>query len=471
MEPHTTRADDNWQVFAIVAVGVFMSTLDSSMVNIALPAIMAEFQTTLHQTEWAVMIYLLTVTTTLVIWGHVSDRIGRRPVYAVGMLLFGASSLLCGLAPGIGWLVGSRFLQATGAAMMMSTGPALVKENSAPHHLGRNLGLIGMSVSLGLMTGPAVAGVLVEHAGWRTIFHVTVPVGLAGGLLARLLLPKSTDRDREPYDLAGILLWTISVVCILTGLTSATDLSSLPLSLLLLGGGAACLAPFLRRQRTHRRPLLPLALFRQRFFTTGAASALLSFAVLFSAIFLMPFFLSRVQELPPTLVGSVMMAIPLAVLLVAPLAGWLSDHIDPRYPTSLGLLLCTASLLSLTTLEADTSPLRTAARLLLLGAGQAMFLSPNSSSVLGRITNHMAGVAGGLLATARNLDMLLGVAVSGLAFTLRFRLATGGLDMKDFTPTHTEAFLQALDAAFYGAALLGAVAVLISWSRGRRDAL
>ncbi|MCF6291318.1 MAG: MFS transporter [Desulfobacterales bacterium] len=457
------KTGNSWQVFAVVATGVFMSTLDSSMINVALPAIMNEFHSSLVLTQWVVMIYLLTITSSLLFWGHVADRVGRGRIYPAGMLLFGTASLVCSLAPHIGWLVCSRFFQAIGAAMMMATGPALVKDSTPVDRLGRSLGLIGIAVSGGLMAGPFLGGLLIEYISWRGIFFVTAPIGLLCSGLALFVLPREgTARPDRGLDLVGSAAWVLFLAPLVLATTIDSALAIIPL----VGFSIIALFLFIRHENGAVDPILPLGLLKKRFFSAALLSALLSFTVLFSVIILIPFYLDRVQGLPALRIGLVMMAIPVSVLVVAPLAGWLSDYVSARFLTTLGLTTSTAGLLLLTGLSAQTHPLSVALHLSLLGCGQALFLSPNSASVLANVDSSKTGVSAGLLATARNLGMLLGVAQAGLIFSLYFGLNTGGLDLKDFGPQHVQSFMTALKASFLTTTAIGVASMLASWLRG-----
>lgn len=456
-----------WLSFLIVATGVFMSTLDSSMVNIALPTIMKEFHSPLRSTEWVVMIYLLTITASLLFWGHLSDRLGRRKIYSTGLLSFAVGSGACALSPSLAWLIGARFFQALGAAMMMSTGPAIIKETFPAEQLGRGLGLIGVAVSLGLMTGPSVGGLLLELYSWRALFLITVPVGLVFSLFAGHTLPAKANRVvSHTMDWPGSLAWAAALTFAALAITHATapDWSPTAIICLLLAGTAAG-ALFIRIESLVQHPLLPISLLRKRFFSMAMISAVFSFMVLFSVIMLIPFYLDRILRLPSSQIGLVMMAIPASVMGVAPLAGWLSDQIGAKILTTSGLLLATAGLYLLTGLTPASTPAAIAARLAVIGCGQALFLSPNSSSVLRHVGRKQAGSSAALLATARNLGMLLGIAQAALVFSLFFSRLTGGLDMKDFSPEQVGPFMAALKGAFWAAAAVGFLGALTSWSR------
>ncbi|MDH3392667.1 MAG: MFS transporter, partial [Desulfobulbaceae bacterium] len=427
----------------------------------------------LHTTEWVVLVYLLTITATLLLWGHLGDRIGKNKIYSGGLLLFALGSLACAMAGSLAALVASRCGQAVGAAMMMSTGPAIIKQTFPANQLGRSLGLIGIAVSLGLMAGPALGGIIMEFFPWRAIFLVTVPVGFVFFLLARAIIPVSPRPvTAHRFDWGGALLWGVALLFFSLAISQATaaDRSGLRVILLLAAGLLASLL-FIKVETVSRRPLLPLQLFSLRFFNAAVLSAVLSFMILFVVIMLTPFYLDRVLALSSSRIGLVMMAIPVAVMVVAPVAGHLSDRIGARLLSTVGLGLSCLGLLLLAELPADAQPWQVAVRLSLMGCGQAMFLSPNSASLLGRVERQYAGASAALLATARNLGMLLGIAQAGLVFSLVFSNATGGLDMKDFSGTHTEAFLLAMHTAFHVAAAFGLLGVVISWQRGASGVL
>jgi len=222
-----------------------------------------------------------------------------------------------------------------------------------------------------------------------------------------------------------------------------------------------------RHELKQPAPLLPLTLFKERFFSMAMLSATLSFTVLFFVLLLTPFYLRSVQQLSADQTGYVMMALPLCVFFVSPAAGWLHDRIGARIVATAGLGFCLAGLLALTAIHATTSPLIIASLLALLGFGQAMFLSPNSAAALAGVSNQQAGITSSLLATARNMGMLAGTALASLIFTLYFSRLTGGMDMIDFIPQYTPEFLTALKRSFQTAAAIAAVGMAASWWRGK----
>ncbi len=474
-------------VFMTVASGVFMSTMDSSMVNVALPTLVRAFQTPLHVTQWVVQIYLLTVTVSLIFWGKVGDHWGRGRVYSLGMAIFVTGSLLCSVALTLQLLVFFRLVQAIGASMMMATGPALVTSVFSQGRLGRGLGMIGVAVSLGLMSGPVMSGLLIRWYHWRLLFFITVPVGLFFYCVSRNAL-KEVDRNDHTqqchnsseensraqfsFDWAGGILYVTGITTTLLTLSHVASLQRNSLSgsdpFVVIGCLLSVLLWYLffKRESHFDNPLLPLQLLGRLDYRMAIVSAVLSFAVLFVVLLLTPFFLDHVLALQADRIGLIMMALPIAVFVVSPGAGWLYDHIGARLVATGGLLICLLSLCFLITIIPTAKPGTVAMSLAMLGCGQAAFLSPNSAALLSSVHYKHTGVTASLLATARNMGMLLGVALGSLIFSWYFARYTGGMDVKDYSPEMIPAFIKALQWTLYYAVLLAFSGVIVSWMRG-----
>lgn len=456
----------------MVAVGVFLSTMDSSMINVALPSIMRSFGTTLAQAEWVVLMYLLTITVSLLFWGQMADQVGKGVVYLLGMLVFTVGSVACFLSVTLWQLVLFRFLQALGAAMMMATGPAIIKRVFPVGQLGLALGLIGISTSVGLMSGPVISGFLIHAYSWRAIFLVTVPVSLTffflGWFFLLPLLPSRNQGEKRgvPFDSLGMLLWSAMITL---AVLLSTHHSGVSEQLLLIEGGLffIFLTFFVRVELKQQAPLFPLSLFRNRAYGIAIFCAALSFTVLFVVLILMPFYLDYVLGLSVERIGFVMMAVPVSVFIVSPLSGYLYDRIGARFLTTAGLGLSASALLLLCFLSVDSSTLTVAWRLMLLGAGQALFLSPNSASVLEKVRSDQTGVSSGMLATARNLGMLAGVSLAGLLFGMIFSNISGGLDLKHFQQEQIPNFMYALQITLGLTAALSLLGALLSGLRGQ----
>ncbi len=462
------ESNSKWRVFLLVGVGVFLCTMDSSMVNVALPSIMRTFTAPLIHVQWVVLIYLLTITVSLLIWGVAADRFGRERIYLIGTGVFAAGSLCCAVAPSLAVLIGLRFVEGLGAAMMMAAGPAIIREAFPRGELGKGLGLVGIATSAGLMSGPVISGLLISFLSWRMIFVVTVPISLLlllGGLQQFIGNKReATSSHRRQFDARGALLWALLVVSFIL---YAHFLPRIGVAYALLGGGGLVLLLmiFIRAEQSRSAGILPLHLFGKRYYYVGLLTAATSFGSLFVVLILMPFFLEYLRGLPADLVGLVMTAVPLTLCVVSPVSGMLYDRFGGRLLTTAGLAMSCGALVSLAFIEADTSLVTMCIRLAVLGMGQSMFLAPNTASLLTRISDEDAGVTAGLLATARNLGMLAGAAFAGIVFAAWLAWFSGGVDVHDLLPSHHGDFLAAFRATLLCAAVISLLAVFISWQR------
>lgn len=457
-----------YQTLLLVGAGVFLSTLDSSMVNVALPFIMESFGAPLRSTQWVVLIYLLSITITLLFWGIAADRLGKFITYLVGICIFVSASIGCALAPTLTTLILLRFIEGLGAAMMMAAGPTIIRDVFPNHQLGKGLGLVGIATSAGLMSGPVVGGVLISAFSWRALFFACVPVGIlmiAGGVwLIRNGKSEVVSAPERNFDWRGALLWALLIASLVL---YAHFLPMLPPVWKVVGIGGLALLGFLfyLSETTRKSNILPLHLFPKSYYHIGLITASLSFAVLFGVLILMPFYLTHIKGLAANLVGLVMMAVPVTLFVVSPTAGMLYDRIGSRYLTTLGLFICTLALLLLAAIDQNTQLLTIFIALALLGMGQSMFLAPNTASLLSRIPEVDAGVTSGLLATSRNLGMLAGAAFGSMIFAAWFTYFSGGEELSSFRPDLSGPFISSLRWTLLCTVALSALNVLISWQR------
>lgn len=458
-----------WTVFSLVATAIFMSTLDSSIVNIALPAIMKELHAPLSTIQWVMLAYLLTVSSVLLGFGKLSDIRGRRYVYCRGFALFALSSLCCALAPSAGWLIGARVLQGMGAAMLMACSPALVVDAFPAAERGRILGMVGMVVAAGLTSGPAIGGILLTFFSWRAIFLINIPIGLLATLrAARILKGTAGDRGREEsFDGRGAFLlagcFCAFIIAVSYGGKWGADSWR---TLLAAGICLLCALLAARVERSAAHPIFHLGLLRNRLFILPILALLILFAALFALVFLMPFYLVHPAGYPIDRAGY-MMIIPFAFLfLISPLSGALSDRIGSRLLCTLGMLILSLALFALATLPGGAPALAIAWRLGLAGVGTALFISPNSAIAMSAIGSDQRGVASGTIATARNLGMVIGVALAGLIFTTLFHRLTGGQSLNAYGPTLQQPFMTAFQWAMRGGAIMAAIGAVVAFLRG-----
>ncbi|MEN6328173.1 MAG: MFS transporter, partial [Syntrophomonas sp.] len=216
--------DYRWYVLGTVSIGTFMSTLDSSIVNVALPTMSGQLHSELSTLQWAVTAYLLTISSLLPVFGRTADLLGRRKVYSLGFLIFTLGSILCGSAQNIWFLVGTRVLQAVGASMLMANSAAIITAIFPFQERGKALGLTGTVVALGSMTGPALGGILIGLTGWRSIFYINLPIGIIGYMAALSILPKDEPRkEKEKFDFIGASLFSAGMISVLFAINNGED--------------------------------------------------------------------------------------------------------------------------------------------------------------------------------------------------------------------------------------------------------
>lgn len=454
-----------WLILSSVSVGTFMATLDGSIVNIALPKIQESFAVPLATVEWVVVGYLLVIGSVLLPFGRLGEVVTFKRVYLAGFAVFTVASSFCALAPSAAALVLFRIVQGLGAGMLQAMGPAIVARTFGPGERGRALGLNAISVSIGLSLGPALGGLLTEVGSWRAIFLVNVPVGILAILWAARVLPGERRGEGQAFDLRGAALSSVALFALLLALINGQAWGwSSPETLGLLAAFAVLGTLFLLTESRVAQPMIDLALFRIRAFSAGLASLVIAFSGLFTATFLLPFLLQQGAGFTPLEAGLLLTPIPITTALVAPFSGSLSDRIGPRLPASAGIAIMALGLLSLTQLPEAFAVPDLVWRLVLVGLGQGLFMSPNSSAILGSVPRQRIGTASGTLAQMRVTGQALGIAISGAVVAVRLPVHAAALG--DQGSAAGQALGMAIQDAFIVAALLCGLGILASVVRG-----
>ena len=461
-----------WLIFLSVAIGIFMSTLDSSIVNVALPTIMADFGAPLSTMEWVVIIYLLTISSLLLSFGRLSDIKGRRWVYTKGLIVFSAGSFCCGFAQHSSWLIAARAFQGIGAAMIMSCTPALVVDTFPSSERGRALGMVGTVVAAGLTTGPALGGMLIHFFSWRVIFYINVPIGLVTAFLISRLLKGSQADDtvEEPFDWVGATLLTVSLVSFLLALTHGYGWGYLSLKVLsLLGVSALAAGGFIWTENSVPHPIVQPSLFAIRLFTLPVLSGMALFISLFTVVFLMPFYLIHPCAYPIHKVGLFMVVPFIFLFFVSPISGAMYDRFGSRLLCTVGMTVLAIALFSISMLSGGESTFSIVWRLGLVGLGTAIFLPPNSSSAMTAVPVRRRGIASGTVAAARNLGMVMGVAIAGTIFNTCFFLFSGGLSLKVYRPDLSSIFMSSFRYAVVAGGVVAIIGTVLAFLRGPED--
>jgi EmrB/QacA subfamily drug resistance transporter len=463
--------EGKWWVLLAIGISTFMSALDGSVVNTALPVISVFFNTDVSNIEWVVTIYLLVLSGLLLSFGRLGDLRGHKTVFISGFGIFIISSALCGFAPSLLWLITFRAVQALGAAMLSANSPAILTKSFPGSQRGQALGLQATMTYLGLTVGPTLGGWLTDQFSWRAIFYINVPVGLAALWMALRHIPgdaylRETRTSNERFDLTGAGLFIIGLIMLLLGLNRghAHGWNSLPI-LGSIGAALVILTGFVAYERRISHPMLDLTLFKSRLFSISVISAVLNYICLFSILFLMPFYLIQARGLSPTQAGLLLSVQPVVMAIVAPLSGTLSDRIGVRLLTSLGMAILALGIFMQSRFGPQTLPIHMAAGLAITGLGTGIFISPNNSALMGAAPRHRQGIAAGILATSRNVGMVLGIGLAGAIFTTILAQMGAG----DTQTMPSPLMFQAFRASFTTAAGIAALGALISLVRSKQN--
>lgn len=441
--PAETTPVSPWWAMTGIGLGVFMATIDFSIVNISLPTLMHDLDASLATIEWVVVSYALVVTSLMLGVARLGDMIGKRRIYLAGLAVFSLGSLLCALAPGVYWLIGFRGLQGVGAVMMQALGMGIITEAFPASMRGRALGIMGGVVSLGLAAGPPLGGLLIALAGWRAVFWVNVPLGLIAWLVVMRMVPETgRPAGGQRFDPAGALILFATLICYALGMTLGQQVgfgqAGVVALLVLTAAGAV---GFVRLQARLAQPMMDLSLFKNPLFGLNLLMGYLSFLLL-GGSFVLPLYLEVVEHYSPEQTGLLMMVVPVCMGAVSPWAGSLSDRYGSRSISLVGMVVLALGCWALTTLHAGVSLMGYLLRVAPLGLGMGLFQSPNNSAIMGAAPRHRLGVASGLVALSRTLGNTSGVPLMGAFFAAQ-ALALAGL------PDHGD-LLSAPPAALAG---------------------
>jgi EmrB/QacA subfamily drug resistance transporter len=459
-----SRASQTTQWLVLIALGIstFMGALDGSVVNTILPVMAGIYAVDIAQIQWVVTVYMLVLSGLLLSFGRLGDLRGHKIVYISGFAVFIVSSALCGMAWSVAALVFFRTFQALGAAMLSANSPAILTKTFPAAQRGQVLGILATMTYLGLTAGPSFGGWLASNLGWRWVFYINLPVGLFAIWLALRYIPSDRGSgSAEKFDPIGAIAFTAGLVALLLAFNKGHAWGwTSPSILALLGSALLILAFFLIYEKRIHFPMLDLSLFRHPLFSISVASAILNYICVYTVLFLIPFLLIDGRGLNPAQAGLLLTAQPIVMAVVAPLSGTLSDKIGARLPTALGMGLLATGMFYLAQLSPQATLIHIAAGLAWVGLGTGIFISPNNSALMGSAPRHRQGIAAGILATARNAGMALGVGLAGAVFTtlLARETAAGAPD----------ALNTAFSSSFYVAAGIAAVGAMLSLVRNSR---
>ena len=463
MDAPETSSSRKWLILLAIGMGVFLATVDGSIVNIGINTLVKELNQPLAVVEWVVLAYMLTISTLMLSIGRLGDMVGKKRLYLAGLVIFTIGSTLCGLSPTIHWLIASRVFQAIGASMLMALGSALVTQTFPAQERGKALGIMGTLVSVGIIAGPTLGGLILESLTWHWLFFVNIPVGIIGVVMVSHYVPQDRSRSKQRFDFPGAGTLLVALASFLSALSIGQHngfANPLVLGLFLLAG--LMTFAFIRIERRSTTPMVDLTLFKSKLFSINLITGFLTFIVNAGTMLILPLFLQNVLQRSPREAGLMIAVTPVLVAIVSPLSGALSDRIGSRLITSLGLACLLIGQIAVSTLNAEVSTLGYLLRFIPVGIGIGLFNSPNNSAVMGSVTRQNLGVASGLLNLTRIVGQTTGIAILGALWESRVKAINGGLALEDVTRAPIAAQVTGLQQTIYFAIFLMVISLSLS---------
>ncbi|MFK7691198.1 MFS transporter [Paenibacillus sp. HJGM_3] len=448
---------NRWVIMQVINLGTFMNTLDVGIVNLALPTMAHQFNTTLAYVQAVVTAYLLTMVALLPILGKLSDRLDRRRIYSWGFFVFGAGSALAALSSSLVTVVLSRCVQGVGAAMIMANSQAMVRAIFPDHERGKALGINTIVMSIGTLSGPAVGGFLMEIGGWPLLFWINVPFAIVSLVLGLRWFP-DTEKAYHPLDLIGSALLAAATALLLYAAVVAEQHGLNPTALVYGVAGLALLAALLLYERRLEHGVLDKVLYTNRAIGLGNLSAFLFYAAQMASLIPITFYMQNVLQLSTRSTGLLLAIQPIFMGLMGPVAGWYRDRYGARIPTTAGAVCCALAMLP-AMLGSEVTAWDAAVYCALFGAGSGLFLASNNADIMAGAPAHKASLVGSMLALIRYLGMIVGIA---LAVLLVGHLGGDAVDPAEIAPKVRWLF------AVCGAFSLGLIA--LSWTRPKKRA-
>ena len=443
------KHNNMWLILIATCLFTFMSTLDGSIVNIAMPTMSKDLAISMNEAEWIVSVYMITICCLLIFWGRISDTIGKIKIFKIGTLIFILGSLFCGISSTLEMLLISRIIQATGASMTMATNYGIITENFPPEMRGRSLGVLGSFVSLGSIAGPGIGGVIIQKYTWHYIFLINIPIGIFAFVLGYFVFPKSKKKDIPlNLDYLGFILFDMFIISLFMGIFIGQVIGFTKLSIIILFIIAVCsFVGFIFREKGAKNPLIDLTIFNNKSFSVGLTCGVLIFSSNLFMNTLLPFYLQDTLKLSSLMSGFILMCVPIAMVIVAPISGALSDKIGAKGLTFLGLFIVSISQLLFILIGLKTTISYLVILTLLAGTGVALFQSPNNSIIMSSVEHNHLGIAGSINSLARNIGMVTGLSLST---TILYSSMTqkAGYKVNGYINGRDDLFLYGMHVAF-----------------------
>jgi EmrB/QacA subfamily drug resistance transporter len=458
-------AEENrkWWTLGAVAFGLFMIMLDNTVVFVALSSIQSDLKISQSELEWVVNGYALTFAVLMLTGGKLADMLGRRLIFIVGLTIFTASSLACGLATGASFLIGARVVQGVGAALMNPATLSIITATFPPRQRGTAIGIwVGVS-AMALAIGPLIGGILTEQINWSWIFFINVPVGIAGIIVSRLFISESRDESEEQrLDLPGLLASAIGLFGLTYALIEGNNYGWGSARILVsFGVAAVAFVAFVLLEHRQRVPMLDLSLFKNSTFAGANVTMLLVALAMFGVFFFNSLYLGQVLGYSPIQTGATFLPLTVLIVFVAPLAGRFSDKIGSRWLMGAGLVLLSGSLLSFSTLGVDSNFWDIVPGLILGGFGMSLAMTPTTAAAMGSVPVDKAGVGSAVLNSMRQVGGSLGIALMGAIVASSVSVLPGN-------PEYPDQFVQGYHNALHVAAAIAIVGAVVAVATVRK---
>src|ERR671936_152944 len=441
-----------WLTLAALCFALFMIMLDNTVVNLALPSIKRDLGLGVSELEWVVNAYALVFAVLMLTGGKLADQFGRRRIFLIGLVIFTASSLACGLAGSAGLLIGARAVQGIGSAMMMPSTLSIISATFPPKERGTAIGIWAGVSAMALAIGPLIGGLITEHINWNWIFYINVPIGALGIVAGRLVVGESRDTSQEQrLDLPGLVASGLALFALVFALIEANRYGWTSATILtLFGVGAVGVGAFVLLELHQRVPMMDLTLFRNGTFAGANMVALLVGLAMFGVFFFVSLYMQNILGYSPVKAGASFLPMTLLIIMVAPIAGRVSDRVGSRWLIAVGQTLTAGSLVIFSRLAVDSSWWNLLPGMIVGGIGMAMTMTPMTAAALGAVPVDKAGVGSGILNTFRQVGLALGIAVMGaiLSSQAKIALRQGATQDEAFVHGLTHAMVVSAAIAF-----------------------
>jgi EmrB/QacA subfamily drug resistance transporter len=416
--PGISMADEREKrvILLVASLASFLVPYTGSSITIALPAMAAQFHADAMTLGWITSAYIIAAAVFIVPFGRYADIVGRKKIFLAGVLVFTIASLACAFSPTEDLLIVFRFLQGIGGAMLFATSVAIVTQVYGPGERGAALGITIASVYAGLSIGPFLGGILTDHFGWPAIFLVNIPIGIVTiGLTLQGVRHEWADAEGERFDLTGAVVFGVMLFTVVYGML----LLPAPAGLLWIAAGLGAGYIFNRQEMRTKSPLVDLSVFTgNRTFVLSNIAAMINYGATYGVGVLLSLYLQYIQGFTAEAAGIVLVAQPVVQTLFSPLAGRLSDRVEPRIVATAGMALTTLGLSFFIFLNPATPVWIIIISLMVLGLGYGLFSSPNTNAIMSSVENRHLGIASGMNATVRSLGQLLSMAIAMCCFTV-----------------------------------------------------